>query len=217
MTEYDRIRLRNRLLAAVPWLARLIACRNWIKAGASWHRDGWQVPVPHFVRRATLVREARAFDAKEFVETGTFKGDMTWSLMPLFGKLVTIEVQPDLARLARQRFGRHPKVEVIEGDSLDVLAAVCGALHGPALFYLDGHDSGGITGSGKKPCPVMDELEVILGTIKVPLRVVIDDARLFGDNPDYPSVGDLTDLAARHRPGVTCRVENDAIFLGFGA
>jgi hypothetical protein len=207
------IRLRNRLIACFPWLSALGEIRQLHKAARRWRGDGWFVPVPHFVRRAMLVSHARAIDAGIFVETGTYKGGTTWCLLGTFRRMVTIEVVAELASLAKERFRGHPEVMVIEGDSATVLPDVCRTLDEPCLFYLDGHYSGGITGMGETECPVIEELRVIFTLTRVPFRIVIDDARLFGSNPAYPSIQTLADFVNSHRPMMQVRVENDAILI----
>lgn len=187
--------------------------RQLIRAAARWRREGWFVPVPHFVRRAMLLSHARAVSAEIFVETGTYKGGTTWCFLGEFRRIQTIEVSPGLASLAKERFHKFPQVTVIEGDSAKVLPDICGALDAPCLFYLDGHYSGGVTGMGSEECPVIDELNQVFTHTRVPFRIVIDDARLFGSDPAYPDVKTVMDIVKKHRPLMQVIVENDAIVI----
>lgn len=212
-SAFRSIRLRNRMIAWLPWLSALGEMRQLFKASRRWRYDGWFVPVPHFVRRAMLVTQARAIDAAIFVETGTYKGGTTWCLLGMFRRMVTIEVVPELASVAKERFKRHHSVTVIEGDSASVLPDVCKSLDAPCLFYLDGHYSGGITGMGGAECPVIEELRVIFSFAKVPFRIVIDDARLFGSDPAYPTIQAVVNFVKSHRTMVQVLVENDAILI----
>ena len=43
--------------------------------------------------------------------------------------------------------------------------------------------------------------------------VLIDDARLFGTDSDYPTVSDIVQWTENWRPGATVRVEHDAIVV----
>jgi hypothetical protein len=208
-----RIRARNRLVAAFPWLGRLGEARQLICAAARWRREGWFVPVPHFVRRAMLLEQARAVAAEILVETGTYKGGTTWCLRREFRRIVTIEVVPALAALAKERFAGYPHITVIEGDSAVELAGICGKLDGPCLFYLDGHYSGGVTGMGSEECPIIHELQALFTHTRVPFRIVIDDARLFGVDPAYPGLQAINELVGKYRPEMRARVENDAILI----
>lgn len=208
-----RIRNRNRLISLFPWITRLGEARRLFAAAAQWRSQGWFAPPPFFVRRAMLLAEARAMEALVFVETGTFLGDTTWAFRCSFEKVHTIEVEATLAQLARERFAGDPRIEVIEGDSSQVLPELCDRLSGPCLFYLDGHYSGGITGMGEQECPILQELDVILARTRVKFRIVIDDARLFGTDPAYPTLEKLHAHLEERDAKLVMRVENDAILI----
>ena len=94
-----------------------------------------------------------------------------------------------------------------------MLPEICRGLEVPCLFYLDGHYSGGITGGGGKDCPINMELEAIFAHTRVPFRIVIDDARLFGQDPTYPTVESIAEYVMGRDPGMRVRVENDAILI----
>ena len=206
-------RWKNRLLEWLPWISRLSETRRLMQAARSWRRDGWTVPPPYFVRRAMLISEARAGGAEILVETGTFFGDTSWALRKQFRRIYTLEVEPTLAALARDRFKGCPSVTLIEGDSATALRGICRELDGPCLFFLDGHYSGGFTGMGSKECPVLEELQAIFTHTAHPFRIVIDDARLFGTDPFYPDLATLAGCLAEQPRPMRMRVENDAILI----
>lgn len=208
-----RIRDRNRLLGLAPWLERIAECRHLMRAGARWRTEGCFSPVPHFIRRAQLLEIGRRIGAETAVETGTYRGDTTAFLARHFCQTHTIEVVSALADLARERFRRHPAIKVWDGDSSNLLRSLHPLVNGPVLFYLDGHDSGGITGKGHKTCPVREELHIIYELFGGAVSVVIDDARLFGTDPEYPTVGEIVGWLKRLRPHATLRVEHDAIVI----
>lgn len=208
-----RIRIRNRLISLFPWITRVSEARRLFAAASRWRREGWSAPPPFFVRRAMLLAEARAMAAEVFVETGTFLGDTTWAFRREFQQLHTIEVEATLAQLARERFSGDPRIEVIEGDSSQVLADLCERISGPCLFYLDGHYSGGITGMGDEECPILRELDEIFTRTRVKFRIVIDDARLFGTDPAYPTIEALKAHLLERDRSLVIRVENDAILI----
>ena len=160
-----------------------------------------------------LLSEAREVGAEVLVETGTFMGDTTWSLRRDFRRIYTVEVDPSLAALARERFKMIASVTVVEGDSASVLGRICGEVDGACLFFLDGHYSGGITGMGSKECPVLEELDAIFTLTKHPFRIVIDDARLFGTHPSYPDLETLAGFLANQKHKTCMRIENDAILI----
>ncbi|MEO5712508.1 MAG: hypothetical protein ABIT37_03390 [Luteolibacter sp.] len=213
MSSFSRIRWRNRLIALFPVVNQLSELRYLIQASAGWRTTGWTDPPPYFVKRAVLLAEARAVEARTLVETGTFFGDTTWSFRKSFERIHTIEVQPELAAMARERFRKIPSVTVHEGDSAVLLADLCRTIGTPCVFYLDGHYSGGDTGMGKKECPAIEELDAIFSTMKHAFRIVIDDARLFGTHPAYPHLDEIQSFLISRNTGMTMRVENDAIVI----
>jgi 16S rRNA (adenine1518-N6/adenine1519-N6)-dimethyltransferase len=52
------------------------------------------------------------------IEVGPGTGTLTEELLQRAGKVVAVEIDRDLARLLRERFGANPKFELIEGDAL---------------------------------------------------------------------------------------------------
>ena len=212
-SRFDAIRRKNRLVAAAPWLSRVSEIVELVKAASRWRREGLFVPIPYALRRAMLLTHSRKISAEIFVETGTYKGGTTWSLLHEFRRIITIEVVPELATLAQERFRDHKKVTVIEGDSATALPEICTGLDAPSLFFLDGHYSGGITGMGSGECPVVEELHAVFKNTKVPFRIIIDDAREFGSDPAYPKIRDVAEIVRGYRPQMQVRIENDAIII----
>lgn len=135
------------------------------------------------------------------IETGTYKGDSTQKLADSIGRCVTIESSPPLADAASERFKGDARIEVVKGNSGVVLPLVLSKQDKPALFWLDGHYSGGVTAGQGAPCPVMAELEALRSFRHIfDSLVLIDDARLFLSSlsPDcasleYPSFTFLVD------------------------
>ena len=209
----ERIRTRSRLLGMMPWLERVSEWRHLLRAGKRWRTEGYFAPVPFFIRRAQLLQVGKRIGAEVAVETGTYRGDTTVFLARHFRETHTVEVVPALAGLARERFRNQPTIIVWDGDSSDVLRSLLPQLRGAVLFYLDGHDSGGITGKGLKACPVREELEIIYASSENRVSVVIDDARLFGTDPDYPTIDEVREWMKTLRPTASVRVEHDAIVI----
>jgi len=151
-----------------------------------------------------LTRRVERRAPRVFVETGTFRGDCAAREAAWFRHVFTIELDPELAEAARKRFADEPNVEVIEGDSGEVLPFLIARpeLQEPALFYLDGHWSGGITARGRLDedgCPLLREMEA-LGHRSFADIIVIDDARLFGKKTVSGTGGDWppTEFDWRH-------------------
>ena len=66
-------------------------------------------------------------------------------IAPLVERVVTIELSDKLYQLALKRFSDTPAVECRHGDSGEILGRVLAELNAPALLWLDGHWSGGVT------------------------------------------------------------------------
>ncbi len=213
MNFHRKISIRNKLISAFPFLPRLTEL-SWLwKESALWAKSGWRTPPLFPIRRAMLLSEAIKIEAKVFVETGTFLGDTSWHFRNTFKHIHTIEVEPKLADLARDRFSSVPTVTCHEGDSSLLLAAICREIISPCLFFLDGHYSGGVTGLSEKECPVIEELDAIFAHMKVPFTVVIDDARLFGTHESYPDLNQIQEWLLRNGSTHRLRVENDALIV----
>jgi hypothetical protein len=83
-------------------------------------------------------------------------------------------------------------------------------LNEPAIFWLDGHYSGGFTAMGEKETPVYEELKIIFSN-KQDHVILIDDARLFNGNDGYPTFDDLKIFIHQHYPQQLIKVSDDCI------
>ena len=77
----------------------------------------------------------------------------------------------------------------------------------PALFWLDGHYSGGATANSGKS-PIMDEVATILES-DLEHVLLIDDIRLFDGTDGYPTLSELRELVMSSRPSWTFEVADD--------
>lgn len=176
-----------------------------------WRAAGSPPPAPPHIKVATVQDYAKRFRPAAFVETGTYRGDTVAGLAPLVPRVVSIELDQRLATLAQARFVDDPGIEILQGDSAQRLPEIVADLREPALFWLDGHFSGGAT-AGDGACPIMDELTTVLGT-DVEHIVLVDDARLFDGTDAYPTIDEVRELVAKLRPGIGWQVEDDIIRL----
>lgn len=167
-------------------------------AERAWRRAGRPVPAPPHVKRRFLRDYARAHDLRVFVETGTFYGDTVAALRGAFDRLHSIELDDTLFAAAQERFAGDRKIALWHGDSGEVLERVLAAVDAPALFWLDGHYSGGGTGRGVEDTPILRELQHIA---RHPQRerhhIIIDDARLFDGSNSYPRAAEMGKLTGR--------------------
>jgi hypothetical protein len=163
-------------------------------------------------KRTTLRSYARVHGLRVFVETGTYLGDTASALRSDFDRIVTIELDPVLARWAAGRFHHDPHITVLRGDSGELLPDVLAGLREPALFWLDGHYSGPGTAYGDSPTPVLRELSSIVAHPVDGHVVLIDDARCFGHDTGYPSLDEI-EAVAKRRAAWNMTVLEDAIRL----
>lgn len=183
------------------------ALRRWL-----WTRAGKPAPPPHTIKQDVLIEFSKRFQLKNLVETGTFEGRMIDAMLQRFRKIYSIELSVPMYQRATKKFENQPHVNLICGDSSAKIAEVLPQLEGPALFWLDGHYSGGETALGDKICPVLEELEDILTHEEQNHVIVIDDARLFGvEDSGYPTVEELRDFVQSKRSDMTISIDTDSI------
>lgn len=144
-------------------------------------------------KQLLVQRYAETCDCTTLVETGTYLGDMVAAIAPTFMNIISIELSHELYVRAKQRFILTPNVEILYGNSKDILPNVIKTIHNP-IFWLDAHYSEGITARGDKDTPIAEELEIIKDVAKV---ILIDDARCFGKG-DYPTIEYIESWAKEH-------------------
>lgn len=176
------------------------------------HRFGGSpVPPPHRVKRFWLARLARRHRCRTLIETGTYQGDMVAAMLPVFRRIVTIELDPELARAAVRRFHDRPEVEVVQGDAGRKLDEVLAGIDERCAFWLDGHYSGPGTALGPRPTPILAELAAIARHRRRDHLILIDDARCFGSEEGYPSVATVVEELRAINPRYSILVRDDAI------
>lgn len=206
--------LLKQLLGRTPLYSAL---RNWAVARrqqrelVEWEERGRPVPPPHLVKQRTIREYAQRFGTTVFVETGTYFGDMVEAMKRHFSRTYSIELAAPLSEQARRRFAGDPRIEIIHGDSAIELGRLLARLEQPALFWLDGHYSEGVTARGAKDTPILEELTHILGSPQTGHVVIVDDARRFGADPAYPSLEELKVFIRSKRPDADIEVANDMI------
>jgi hypothetical protein len=176
-----------------------------------WEKKGRPVPPPHPVKQSILKSYAERYNLKIFIETGTFKGDMVNAMEDVFEKIYSIELSAEFYENARKRFDHCRHVTLIHGDSGIELKNVMEEIDRPALFWLDGHYSGGKTVKGQSDTPIYEELTHIFNAKDLGHVVLIDDARCFETEPSYPNLEDLRRFVTSKRENVEISVENDII------
>lgn len=177
----------------------------------SWILRNRPHPSPPHLKRHTIVTLAKKQKFESFVETGTYRGDMLEriSKKTSVNRILSIELDERLATEARFRFQKDSKIEIVQGDSGKVLAHIMPGLPQPALFWLDGHYSGGVTALGTTTTPIFAELQAIDSAKRNADVILIDDIRLFNGDDGYPTLEELTDFIHELNPKWNCIVLGD--------
>lgn len=198
------------LIRRVPLLLPILERRQQA-ALARWQQAGRPVPPPGLHKQRVIRTYARNARIRVLVETGTYFGDTLYALRNDFDRLISIELDESLYKAAVRRFRPYKNIENLHGDSGERIHEVLANLKERAVFWLDGHFSGGITATAGEETPINRELDAIL---RHPIRdhiVLIDDARCFGRDPDYPTMEQLREFLQRTSPRSQMTIEDDII------
>ena len=179
---------------------------------AEWEKNGRPLPPPHIVKQKAIDEYRIKFNTEILVETGTYLGDMVEVQRNNFQKIYSIELSEKLFRRAKKRFKNFSHITILNGDSGIVLNKLMPGIDKPALFWLDGHYSGGITAKAEKECPVPEELEAILKN-PLPHIILIDDARLFNGTHDYPTIEQIKNIISKAGKNYSLEAEDDILRL----
>lgn len=95
------------------------------------------------IRRFDLQDLAIGHDVKTFIETGTLYGDgVDYALACGFTKIISIEIDEELAKQAQIKYQSVPEVTIYQGESTKVLEQILPIIAEPAVFWLDAHFPG---------------------------------------------------------------------------
>lgn len=175
-----------------------------------WIAAGCPAPPPASIKIAIVEGLVRASGCRRFVETGTYLGNTIEVIARLGLTCHTIEIDPTIHARARKVLGRHRNIDFILGDSAAALPVLLARIDEPTCFWLDGHYSGGVTGTAREETPISAELDAILAHPVRSHTILIDDARLFDGTHDYPHLAELLAGLERH-PTYRAEVSTDII------
>ena len=108
-----------------------------------------------------------------FVETGTLTGGTTYWACEHFNIVTTVDINQGLASFRN--------VNAVCSDSADFLENSEYML--PVMFWLDAHTN--------ESCPVLREIAAINKMYPAGHVILVDDARLFGQLPAWPTPGQV--------------------------
>jgi len=185
-------------------LLELIEMRNWKRRGESGS-------IPDLIRQQTVKEYARRFAIDTFIETGTYMGKMVSATKNMFKDIFSIELDNKLFERAKKQFAKYPHIHIIHGDSGKILPEILTYLKKPCLFWLDAHYSSGITTKGDVRTPIRAELKAIFQHSIQNHVILIDDARCFTGENDYPTINWLKDYISKHRPNWSFEIKYNII------
>jgi hypothetical protein len=178
-----------------------------------WISDGCSNIAPPPVKRKILMAYLHKFALNQFIETGTHLGDtLAYMAHNKNIQCTSIELADIYFQQAKDRFKSYANVELLHGDSGSLMPLVLSKLKTPALFWLDGHYSGGLTGQGECDTPVSAELQAILTSQCKSHVILIDDVRCFDGSNGYPHLDDLL-KTVREQSSYRAEVSTDIIRL----
>lgn len=127
----------------------------------------------------------KKYKNKYFVETGSYLGDGIQSALDCgFEKIISLEISNQYKTICERRFYGNQNVQLIMGDSCEILYDSIKNIEDQITFWLDGHYSGTGTGLGKYEYPLLQELEQIKKHHLNTHTILIDDLRIFRGNED---------------------------------
>lgn len=188
-----------------PLVRTMVSLCSWPR----WRLTGSPPPAPPHLKRAALAEYAERFPTDTFVETGTYRGDTLARMRPRFERSISIELDKTLAAQAQKRFLRYSDVEIFQGDSAEELEKVVATLVGPAMFFLDGHYSGGVTADSGS-APIVKELNAIFSSHHNHV-VLVDDARLINGTNGYPTMEQVLECVRSLRPEMRHEIKDDIV------
>ena len=125
---------------------------------------------------------------KNFIETGTYKGDTCIEMSKYFENVYTMEILKNLVDESTNRAKEAgiKNITFLHGDTLDLLDEVMRYVADDGgVFFLDAHQSGMDTSNnGKQHVPLIEELNIILSFNKKlkPSVFILDDVRFWKNN-----------------------------------
>ncbi len=154
---------------------------------------------------------------RNFVETGTFRGNTSFWAAKHFEKVYTIEIDPEISRTTASVKDCPKNIEFLIGNSKDILPEITKTLEGPTIFWLDGHWCN-VTSYGKDmECPLMDELKALENLHDA--VILIDDARAFlgpmpppHDPGQWPRIDEIIILLKKQYPSNLVTIADDVIY-----
>ena len=124
-----------------------------------------------------------------FIETGTYKGgSVELALQCNFDKIYTIDISTQHKIECQNKFQKEiesNQVELLFGDTIDILPTIISSLNQSSLFWLDSHYDVHADIRGKFDCPILQELDIIQSSNIKHHTIMIDDLRIFKHQSEW--------------------------------
>jgi len=130
-------------------LARLQRNRQLIKKLRKWEKNGAVLPMPNLGKQMVVREYINKFSPEVFIETGTYKGQMVYAVIPCIKEIYSIELDQRYFEKAERRFAGYDNIHIIQGQNGEVLSEILKNIDKSCLFWLDAHWSGGLTFQGQ--------------------------------------------------------------------
>ena len=193
-------------------LARFQRERQLRKKMRRWEKSGSQLPMSNLGKQRVVQEYINKFSPDIFIETGTYKGKMVYAVIPHVKEIYSIELDETHFQKAKERFAGYTNIHILQGQSGEVLPKFLKDIDKPCLFWLDAHCSGGFSAKGEFETPIIQELRCALNHMKANEHVIlIDDARCFTGENDYPALKMLKQFILDVHPGWIFEVKDDII------
>jgi hypothetical protein len=189
---------------------KYLAIENFIKL-KQWKYNNYEGASPHLIKSRTIKEYQNKYQINILIETGTYLGDMVEAQRNNFSKIISIEISESLQKKATKRFSKYKHIKILHGDSSNILPVIMKDIQKPAIFWLDGHYSAGITEKGQKECPIFEEIDAILNENHFKHILLVDDARCFIGKNDYPTIEELTDYIKAKNNKYQLEIKNDIL------
>ena len=172
----------------------------------NWYKRNFSSPSPEFVKHQVIKKYN--LQKSLWIETGTYYGDTTKILSDIAEKVISIESDKRLYDLAIKKFENSKKINVINGESQNLLQDILkNESYKNLCLFLDAHTcldhitNKLVSKNETLETPIMIELNIIESYIKKfnNINILIDDIRLFdGKTQNYPNLNEIVDWARKN-------------------
>ncbi|MBU1557987.1 hypothetical protein KKC45_03435 [Patescibacteria group bacterium] len=207
-TQLEKIPILFRIMQIRLIKKREILDKKYLK---QWQEKDKKGPSPHFIKRQTVKEFSKKYSLETLVETGTYLGEMIWATKNNFKEIHSIELNENLYKRSKRLFSNNKNINLHLGDSGEILQKILKEIKKPCLFWLDAHYSSGITARGNLDTPIIKELEIILNSPVKNHVILIDDARCFIGENDYPTLNELESFIKEKSSYTKFEVKDDII------